>query len=122
MIKKLTKGQRTAIRIMDSAQLLFAVHGYGGTSLRDIASASNISEPALYRHFQDKDDLYNQYGADVVHEDGWRVEDNTGRFGSRISLDGDLYNFNGFTNERLAAAGVVSDRAVRVGRERDGER
>ena len=60
MIKKLTKGQRTAIRIMDSAQLLFAVHGYGGTSLRDIASASNISEPALYRHFQDKDDLYNQ--------------------------------------------------------------
>lgn len=60
MIKKLTKGQRTAVRIMDSAQQLFAVHGYGGTSLRDIAAASSISEPALYRHFQDKEDLYKQ--------------------------------------------------------------
>ena len=55
---KLTKGQRTATRIMDAAEQLFASQGYDGTSLRQIAAAAGIREPGLYNHFSGKQALY----------------------------------------------------------------
>jgi AcrR family transcriptional regulator len=56
----LTKGQRTAGRILDAAEELFAQHGYGATSLRDIASKVGLQQPGLYKHFTGKDDLYRK--------------------------------------------------------------
>lgn len=55
---KQTKGERTAARIMDVAEDLFARHGYEGTSLRQIAKGANIKEPGLYNHFSGKQGLY----------------------------------------------------------------
>jgi len=55
---KQTKGERTAARIMDVAEDLFARHGYEGTSLRNIAEGANIKEPGLYNHFSGKQGLY----------------------------------------------------------------
>ena len=55
---KLTKGQRTAKRILDVAEDLFARQGYEGTSLRQIASGAGIREPGLYNHFASKQALY----------------------------------------------------------------
>lgn len=56
---KLTKGERTAQRLMDVAEKLFAEHGYEGASLRDIASAAKIREPGIYNHFAGKAALYS---------------------------------------------------------------
>lgn len=56
--QKLTKGERTALRIMDVAEDLFARHGYDGTSLRQIAGGAAIREPGLYNHFAGKQALY----------------------------------------------------------------
>ncbi|MDG2046836.1 MAG: helix-turn-helix domain containing protein [Halioglobus sp.] len=53
-----TKGERTASRIMDAAEGLFATHGYDGTSLRQIATQAEIKQPGLYNHFSDKEALY----------------------------------------------------------------
>lgn len=53
-----SKGQRTAERLLDAAELLFAQNGYEATSLRDIAAAVNIRQPGLYKHFESKDALY----------------------------------------------------------------
>lgn len=53
-----TKGQRTARRIMDAAEPLFAQQGYEGTTLRQIATAANLQEPGLYNHFDSKQALY----------------------------------------------------------------
>lgn len=53
-----TKGQRTARRIMDVGEELFARQGYDGTSLRQIASAAGLKEPGLYNHFSSKRALY----------------------------------------------------------------
>lgn len=53
-----TKGERTAGRIMDAAEELFADHGYDGTSLRQIAERAQIREPGLYNHFAGKQALY----------------------------------------------------------------
>ena len=52
-----TKGQRTANRIMDIAEDLFAAHGYDGTSLRQIAEKADIAQPGLYNHFSSKEAL-----------------------------------------------------------------
>lgn len=54
----LTKGQRTAQRILDAAEDLFATQGYDGSSLRQIAAGAKIKEPGLYNHFADKQALY----------------------------------------------------------------
>lgn len=53
-----TKGERTARRILDTAEDLFARQGYDGTSLRQIAEGAGIKEPGLYNHFAGKQALY----------------------------------------------------------------
>lgn len=54
----MTKGKRTAARILDAAEELFARDGYAATSLRDIAAATGIQQPGLYKYFSSKEDLY----------------------------------------------------------------
>ena len=56
----LTKGERTANRVIDAAETLFARKGYDGTSLREIAKIAGIKEPGLYRYFTNKEDLYRR--------------------------------------------------------------
>jgi AcrR family transcriptional regulator len=56
--RKQTKGEQTALRIMDVAEDLFATRGYDGTSLRQIADGAGIKEPGLYNHFAGKQALY----------------------------------------------------------------
>mgnify|MGYP001828406567 CR=1 FL=1 len=56
--QKLSKGERTAARILDVAESLFAQQGYEGTSLRQIADGAGLREPGLYNHFSSKQGLY----------------------------------------------------------------
>jgi AcrR family transcriptional regulator len=56
--KALTKGQRTAQRLMDVSENLFARQGYEGTTLRQIADAAGLQEPGIYNHFSGKQALY----------------------------------------------------------------
>ena len=53
-----SKGERTAERILDAAEALFAERGFGGTSLRAIARDAGIQEPGVYNHFASKQQLY----------------------------------------------------------------
>ncbi|MEM9544194.1 MAG: TetR/AcrR family transcriptional regulator [Cyanobacteria bacterium P01_E01_bin.42] len=46
------EGTRT--RILQAAQRLFARKGYDGTTTRDLASAANVAEGTLFRHFANK--------------------------------------------------------------------
>jgi AcrR family transcriptional regulator len=51
-------GERTAERILDAAEELFAERGYNGTTLRDVATRVGVRPPSLYNHFTSKDALY----------------------------------------------------------------
>src|SRR5262249_14406602 len=44
--------------ILGRALELFSARGFHGTSMADIAVASNITKPVLYDHFSSKEDLY----------------------------------------------------------------
>ena len=55
---KLSKGERTAQRLLDVAEQLFAERRYEGTTLRDVATAAGIREPGIYNHFANKEALY----------------------------------------------------------------
>jgi AcrR family transcriptional regulator len=43
--------------VLDTACLLFAAHGYRGTSMRDIATELGVRAPSLYNHVASKQDI-----------------------------------------------------------------
>src|SRR5580700_9602335 len=52
-------GHRTRQAILDAALHAFAEKGYFGSSLRDIATAVDVRESALYNHFPSKEALFD---------------------------------------------------------------
>jgi AcrR family transcriptional regulator len=45
-------------KILATAKSLFIQHGYHGLAMRQIAEALDVSKPALYYHFKDKEQLF----------------------------------------------------------------
>jgi len=54
---RMTAAERRAA-IVEAAIARFAMHGFRGTTTRELAAASGVSEPVLYQHFATKRDLY----------------------------------------------------------------
>ena len=52
------KGRKTAERILDAAEEVFANKGFEGATLRDVAHRVGIRIPSLYNHFDSKAALY----------------------------------------------------------------
>jgi TetR/AcrR family transcriptional regulator len=50
--------ERTKRAVLDAAEKLFAERGFTGTSMRDVADASGISQPLIQYHFGHKEGLY----------------------------------------------------------------
>jgi AcrR family transcriptional regulator len=58
MAESATPLKPTAERLLDSAEELFARHGFDATSLADVADGVGIRTPSLYSHFASKQELY----------------------------------------------------------------
>ena len=58
-MKKTRDSERTRSAVMRAAERLFAERGFAGTSMRDLAEASGISQPLIHHHFGSKDALYH---------------------------------------------------------------
>jgi len=52
--------QQTRQKILDAAQSVFALYGYDGASVAQIAQKAEVSKGALYVHFATKEDLFRQ--------------------------------------------------------------
>jgi len=52
------RGRGAGVRILTTATDLFSRFGYNGVSTRDIASAAQVNEVTVYRHYPRKHDLY----------------------------------------------------------------
>lgn len=55
--KRLPTEERRAL-IVEAAGRLFGERGYDGVTLDEVAAASGVTKPILYRHFDDKRALY----------------------------------------------------------------
>jgi TetR/AcrR family transcriptional repressor of mexJK operon len=56
-----TKGSRADKKrkaILDAATKVFLEKGYDGASMDDVANRATVSKPTVYKHFQDKSQLY----------------------------------------------------------------
>ncbi|MFN9525611.1 MAG: TetR/AcrR family transcriptional regulator [Pseudomonadaceae bacterium] len=47
-------------RILEVSTRLFAKHGFDGVTMRNIATASDITLPAIYHHFGNKEELFKE--------------------------------------------------------------
>jgi AcrR family transcriptional regulator len=70
-------------KVMRAAVRLFVEKGIDGTTTKDIAAKSGVSEGALYRHFKSKEDL--AYHLFAVH-----VNDFTLDLATRVAAESDL--------------------------------
>ena len=61
-----------ARQILDEATRLFSSRGYEGTSVRLIARACDITEAAIYRHYDSKAHLYDEVIRDKARRHGLR--------------------------------------------------
>lgn len=52
-------GDERRRQLIDVAMQVFATHGYRGTTTREIAKVAGISEAIIFRHFQNKEELYS---------------------------------------------------------------
>ena len=72
-------GEKRRGRILEAAAQLFAEYGFRGTTTKEIALASGISEASLFQYFKTKADLYTailEEKARQVYESGWMTEVN----------------------------------------------
>ena len=52
------RSERCRRVVLDAALRLFAQHGYGATSVRQIAEEAGVSVGAVYHHFPDKESMF----------------------------------------------------------------
>lgn len=70
---RMSAEKRRAI-IANAATMLFAESGFRGTTTKEIALASGISEASLFQHFKSKAELYAtilEEKAKQIYESGW---------------------------------------------------
>ncbi|MBQ29007.1 MAG: hypothetical protein CL434_04250 [Acidimicrobiaceae bacterium] len=58
----------TKNQILENARQLFALHGYDGTSIRQLTASLNITPAALYYHFASKNDVLEGLAAKLHDE------------------------------------------------------
>lgn len=82
MVKETTKSNRgrrprevadqTRVKILSSAEKLFAQRGYYGVAVRDVARDANVDSALVHYHFGSKDDLFS--AALLSRAEGFMVE------------------------------------------------
>ena len=58
--RRVRKGERSRMRILDAAARLLSYHGYAATTLTDIAAAAEMQAGSLYYHFDSKDAIVEE--------------------------------------------------------------
>ena len=79
--------------ILDAATSLFLVHGYLGTSMDEIAALARVSKQTVYKHFSDKERLFEAIVAAAVDAAGNPVLEDTDALAESDDVPADLRAF-----------------------------
>jgi AcrR family transcriptional regulator len=60
------KKQATRVAIRDGAMKLFAAHGFGGTTIDQIAEAADVSRATVFSYFPTKEEIVHGEGAAAI--------------------------------------------------------
>ena len=105
--ERLSRAERERL-MLQAAGEAFAEHGFHASSMEEIARASGISKPMLYRYFGSKEGLYAAYlqitGNDLI--DRVRAPETRGR-PPRERLRAGLYAFLTYVEEHRAGWTVL---------------
>ncbi|MGD1094806.1 MAG: TetR/AcrR family transcriptional regulator [Bryobacteraceae bacterium] len=69
---RMTKGEQTRRNIVAAAAPIFNQHGYEGSSLADLMSATGLKKGGIYRHFSSKEELAAE-AFDFTWESAWKA-------------------------------------------------
>ena len=58
--KRLSKGERTHLAVLENAYKLFLGQGYAATSMRQIASQAGLALGVIYVHFESKETIFSE--------------------------------------------------------------
>jgi len=91
--------------ILAAARKVFALRGFAGTSIREVAEAARVNKAMIYYYFRDKVDLYRAVLSDSFDamQDIWRHEVFQGTAPARRKIQKYIEGFIGFqhNNEDL---------------------
>lgn len=90
--------------ILDEALSLFAVNGYDGVTVTDIADAVGIKASSLYKHYQSKQEIFDSILA--------KTADQYGEMAGQLGIDGnipekDAAQYSGMSIDTLVQAGTA---------------
>jgi TetR/AcrR family transcriptional regulator len=95
----------TRTDILAAARKAFAVRGFSGTSVREVAEAARVNKAMIYYYFQDKVDLYRAVLSDSFDamQDIWEHEVFRGNASARMKIQKYIEGFIRFqhNNEDL---------------------
>ena len=70
--ERMTKGEQTRRKIVAAAAPIFNQHGYEGSSLADLMTATGLKKGGIYRHFSSKEELAAE-AFDYTWEAAWKA-------------------------------------------------
>lgn len=76
--------------ILDAATSVFLSKGYLGTSMDEIAALAEVSKQTVYKHFADKEQLFNEIVLGTVNEASDPVYDEVTNLADSGDLEADL--------------------------------
>lgn len=90
--------------ILDEALDLFAVNGYDGVAVADIANAVGIKASSLYKHYKGKQDIFDC----ILEKTAERYNEMAGRLGIDGNIsERDAAQYSGMSTETLVETGTA---------------
>jgi len=79
----------TRADILAAARKVFALRGFSGTSVREVAEAARVNKAMIYYYFQDKVDLYRAVLSDSFDamQDIWKHDVFRGNASARLKIE-----------------------------------
>lgn len=102
----------TKERILMAALDMFAQRGYAGTNLRELAASLGLGKSSLYRHFESKEQIWNELLDEMVAYYGARFGSEENRPPVPDSLEGLVQLTMGMVNFTVHDEKVIKTRKV----------